>query len=215
MVRTKLLDLPNELFLEIFRYFDVSQLFYSLFGLTVRLDNLLKQCHSRHLNLGSTENFNLVFRYIKPERIRSLAVRNSKQMNLFEELFANQQFLKNCQALTIYDTTPYDFIFLVRRLSQFENLSSLSVLRSCHITYVNVYGELMRSVINNEMPTLKYLKLVVPDQGQFLGAFQSSLMFISNHLEHLILSHSTTIELFGLFRRLPNLTDIRIYSLRL
>jgi hypothetical protein len=213
MVLSKLLDLPNELLVEIFQYFEVGQLFHSLFKLTTRLDNLLKQYHPHHWNLDNTENLNLVCRYINPEQIRSLVVQNSEQMNVFEKLFENEQFLMIYQALTVYDTTPYDFIFIVRRLPQFKNLLAFSAIRSSPMTYTGIHYELLGSVINNEIPTLKYLKLLTPQCILLSGISQVSSTSIPSHLEHLILSCSPSTNLSKLFQSLPNLIDISIYIL--
>lgn len=214
MVLSKLLDLPNELLSDVFQYFEVGQLFYSLFGLTTRLDNLLKQYHPHHWNLDNTENLNLVCRYINPAQIRSLVVRNSEQMNVFEELFANEQFLMNCQALTVYDTTPYEYIFIARRLPQFKNLLAFTAIRSFHMTYMGIHHELLSSVIKNEIPTLKYLKLLVPERIVLEISLLSSTS-VPNHIEHLILSDVAIInDLSKLFQSLPNLIDFRIYTPR-
>ncbi|UJR18514.1 hypothetical protein I4U23_005421 [Adineta vaga] len=212
MVQSKLLDLPNELFLDIFQYFDVNLLYYSLYGLTIRLNNLLNKWHSKHLTLHTVEIFEFVRRYIDFGQIRSLSISHSNQMILLEELFTMPHFFRNCQALFVYDLIPLDFIDLVPRLSHFKSLKSLTVIRKVEISYQPVYNNLFTMIIRKRIPALKYLKLVVPRRAQFIPRFLSSSMLnsASDNLDHLTLNCSTISELFSLFGFLHNLDSISI-----
>ncbi|CAF1343786.1 unnamed protein product [Didymodactylos carnosus] len=211
MAESKLIDLPNEIFLEIFEYFDVSHVFYSLYGLIVRLDTLVKQCHPYHLNLDTAEKFNCVPEYLQPERIRSLTISSSDQMLLFNKLFSMVKVVENCQALIVHDIQPLDFIDLVPQLSNFKNLSSLSVIRKMPISYKHIYSILFRMIICNQIPALKYLKLIVPNRILFIPG--PELIIPSNNLEHLVLNYCTIKDVFDLLHYMCNLNSLNIHSL--
>ena len=168
MAQLKLLDLPNELFLEVFKYLDVGQLFYSLYGLNTRLDILVEECHSHHLILDTADNFHIVLQHLKPDEIRSLTLPSNQQMLLFDELFANRQFRRNCQALFVCNIQPWDFIDLVPHLPQFKKLTSLSITRTWEIAYDQIYNKIFHLIIRNKIPTLRYLKLISPKRALFL-----------------------------------------------
>ncbi|CAF1372616.1 unnamed protein product [Adineta ricciae] len=209
MNQSKLLDLPNELLIEIFQYFDVSQLYVSLYGLSIRLNNLVNKWHSKHLTFNTIETFDFVRQHTDLGQIRSLSISNSNQMVLFKELFNIPGFLRNCQELFIYDIIPLDFIDLVPRLKLFQSLKSLSVIRKVEISYPEVYNNLFNMIICKNIPALKYLRLTVPCRVHFRPSRSSlSLPTPSNNLEQLILNPATSAELSSLFRFLPSLNRV-------
>ena len=77
MDQSKLSKLSNELFLEFSRYFDVDQIYYSLYELNERLNNLMEQCHPIHLTRETIESLESIFRLINPRQIRCLSILNS------------------------------------------------------------------------------------------------------------------------------------------
>jgi len=213
MVRSNLLNLPNELLIDVFKYFDTNQLFHSFHGLNTRLNNLVKEYHNGQLVLDTNQNFNFLFQYLKPEEIYSLTLPSSNQMVLFEKLFANKTFVKNCRALIVFDIEPWDFIDLVPRLPQFKSLLSLVIIRKTDICYTDIYQQIFDIIGSNKMPSLKYLKLISQDQMLFIRPISLSAASIQNNLEYLTLERCKIIDLLNLYDYLPNLKKVYVHSL--
>ena len=123
--------------------------------------------------------------------------------------------MQSFDLIIVRDISSYDLIYLVPRLSQFERLSSLLIIRKSTVSFDQTFKELFNMIICNKIPMLKYLKLIVPCRLSCIQRiYRERTMFISNMLKNLVLNVSKIEELFTLFPFLPSLISISIHSLR-
>ncbi|CAF1633394.1 unnamed protein product [Rotaria sp. Silwood1] len=162
---TQLEDLPNELLIDTFGYFDIRELFYSFWKLNKRFKQLIRSLQNLSLTLEKDEP-KLISLFAC--QIRQLVVNTRQDINFnqFPRLYS----------LVLHQMTP----------NQWKQLGSaflphLTYLSTSCITEYSYEGLLLhiRILFSNQLPTLRHLNLGFIHAPVFRWTESSSLYSIS------------------------------------
>lgn len=150
---TSLERLPNELFLEIFRYLSGVDVVVAFVQLNQRFRSLvLQHCLSFNFQSISREKFDYVIQHHNVERWKSLTLSNDEQtpgqFNRFSQQFSWQCQLPLLEHLTIRHITPLQAELYLSPISSLIHLVSLNLDQICGKTFPAV-----------ELPALKSLRI--------------------------------------------------------
>lgn len=123
--------LPVEVFHKILHHFDTSQMYYSLYNVSPRINAFLISYNHYKLNLCSISrfNFNVVCNIVQPQHIISLILSDDDQtpgqIGLFLSLF-NAQELHRLHSLTLLQIEERHLFIFLQHIP-IDNLSSLTI----------------------------------------------------------------------------------------
>ena len=139
----KLESLPNEILLDVFSYFNGTDLLRAFYGLNIRLNLLLSKqfySYSFQFNYVSKRHFDQICQQHLPliaNRVVNLQLSNSRetpeQMNLFFTYIPSLKSFIYLQSLTIFNLQSYQI--LVKLLDECRHLSNLTRLRFYSCTF--------------------------------------------------------------------------------
>ena len=132
---SRLEDLPNELFLQLFKYLSTSEIFRSFHQLNSRLNSVIQSLH--HLNYSSDDIDHLVFPYVRTVIIKTILVHSLQS-------FASLRRL-------IVDYTTGE---LLEQLNEqtLPHLEYLSITHRVHPWYIS---DLYTKIFSNTFPKLQ------------------------------------------------------------
>ncbi|CAF3968940.1 unnamed protein product [Rotaria sp. Silwood1] len=185
---TRLESLPNELLIDVFTYFDISNLYHSFWGINQRFNNLVRTMKSFSLIIN---NNNLLSIEICPQQILRLKIETSQYIDLSQ--FINLTSLELCRA----SQNQLEQI----RSDIMPNLTYLTISTPFHIS---LPLELIQEIFSNNFHSLHYAHLSRFDIFENFSKFQS----FSLHSLYITCTDSNIIPL--VLQACPNLVSFHI-----
>ena len=186
---TRFEQLPNELILHVFNYFDIRNLYTSFWGINSRLNNVLRLLN----NLAFIYDANDPFLYfdIFASQINRLKINTSQSIDFSQ--FSNLKFLELLRA--------NDFQLDQIRSDLMPKLTNLSISTSTHIT---LPYRLIRDIFSNEFPLLEHANL------NRLDTFPNSFYSQSFSLRSLQITCTNPNIISQILLTCPNLSKFNI-----
>ncbi|UJR14526.1 hypothetical protein I4U23_001522 [Adineta vaga] len=181
-------DLPNEIILDLFVYFDLFNLYQSFWGINQRLNTLLRSLTNHCLIIDKEEPF---FTEIFARQIFHLKVETSTSIDLTK--FSNLQTLELCQA-NGYQLEQIRSVLM-------PNLINLNIHTPFHIS---LPLETLREIFSTDFRFLRHATL------NRLDTFQISPRFQSLSLQTLRITCTHANVIIQLLSACPNLSDFHI-----
>lgn len=189
--KSKLEDIPNEIFYDLFNYLSIEQLHNCFYNLNNRLNNLLFSRYN--ISFIYNENINLlIIKYYK-NKINHLIIdySNDFYLNLFQNL--------NC--LTIKNRNINNIKQI--HFNKFHNLIYLSFKLKSDF---KIPDELLNDIFSNKYKYLRYINLPFIEKSSKIWSKSPSIRYLSFHCNQL-----TTIE--DILKSSPNLNSLQIHIL--
>jgi len=137
-------QLPNELFLQIFAYFDLRNLQLTFWGLNSRLNTLLLSIPNISIDLENSNDYSLIEQFAR--QISRLKISLNQTIDLSE--FTNIHFLELCR--------PNDYQFDQIRSDLLPNLFYLSITELNRITFPK---DVLEEIFSGRFRNLQEAKL--------------------------------------------------------
>jgi hypothetical protein len=185
---TRFEQFPNEIFFDLFIYFDIPNLYYSFWGINQRFNNILRSLNNLSFVI---ENNNSLFIDIFARQIVRLKIKTSQAIDLSR--FTNLHFLELCRASDIQMEQIRSDIM--------PKLVSLSISTAFHIS---LPLELIEEIFSNGFRFLHNAHLCRLDTFQNSPRFQS----LSLHSLHITCIDSNVIP--QILLACPNLSSFYI-----
>ncbi|CAF0837163.1 unnamed protein product [Adineta steineri] len=157
MLSTHLEDFSNELFFEIFEYFDILDIYHSFWGINQRFNNLLQSLNNLPLII---QNENLLPFDFCAHQINRLKINTTKPIDLTH--------FSNLHTLELYNANSNEIEQI--QCNQMSNLVNLTISTKFHIS---LPLELIHDIFSNGFRLLRYVNLNRLDHFQFNSKFQS------------------------------------------
>ena len=182
-------DLPNEIFIEIFEYLDLCDLFHGFVGLNQRLNDLLRVL----------SNLSLYLRQIQPKLIELFADRITRLMVDTWQQIDFQRF-PSLKSLIFHQMSSNHF-----RQIRSELMPNLLHLSTIHVPQFTLMTRLAEQIFSNALPSLRSINLGLVEVPLFNSWSQSpSLSSISIH------SRNPTLISF-ILHSCPHLISLHIH----
>ncbi|CAF0953166.1 unnamed protein product [Adineta ricciae] len=201
-------QLPIVILHRVLNYLDSYDIFYSLYHLNIRLDEILNSYNQHRLDFQSISmsKFDFILERINPGKVISLTLSNMDdtpgQFRLFLKSHSLAQFQHIESLQLLQPSNPIDFNEILLQLQANQTLKSLSILH-CPSSAVNPQTfQLLSSFINNSQ-TLQRLYLSGTLNSLFEHQFTSSI----NHL-YFNDNIFNTISLSTITSRTPHLNSL-------
>ena len=201
-------DLPNEIFIDLFEYFDVLQIFIIFYNLNTRFNQLLNRSHVLNLQKISKTDFNIHYaRYHSTisKTIRSIYIADHDETPDLPTRFFSQYFsasyFPSLRSLTIDSMRSMDtLISLLNHCQQLDHFQQLKLIH-CHM-----------SANQHLIWNLPYLTHCSIDEENTIEKTLHQLSTRSNSIKNLALKHFAcdSHTLNNILEQTPKLTHLTI-----
>ncbi|CAF0808945.1 unnamed protein product, partial [Adineta ricciae] len=210
--RTKVENLANELFYEIFSYLDLYDVYKAFYNLNARFQNLLiNSTLPLNVNLStmSRKAFQSYHRHMimsNKHRIASMSISNPFIVDLVFSPVRTVSHYNRLEMLVFNQIKSKYLINILHYLSYLPDLKSLTIIPADELSNRN---EVLVKILS--LPGLKYCKMSLKERSGINPLTIPST--ITSPLEHLVIDHDMNFrQLKSLLSYVPQLRHLTCYS---